>query len=251
MLIKHIGFTFLFLFSSVCLAQKQDSAPINPPDFSHVQNAIPRPLPLSPYGNPAFYEVNGKTYHVLKSANGYEATGFASWYGTKFNGKRTSSGEPYNMYAMTAASPTLPIPSFVEVVNLQNKKSIIVKVNDRGPFHDGRILDLSYAAATKLDILQHGTAHVRVIAIDTGTIDSHIPSHFLQVAAFTNNTNAKSFIGKLQTVVANQVSLTSKKIDKQDTIYRVLIGPVNTTQLASLQNTLTQHGYEKGFLTQG
>lgn len=250
MLKKIICTCLLVSVVSVCFAQEQDSAPINPPDVSNVPNAIPRPLPLSPYGNPPYYVVNGKTYKVLKSADGYEATGYASWYGTKFDGKRTSSGEPYNMYGMTAASPTLPIPSFVEVINLQNNKSVIVKVNDRGPFHEGRILDLSYAAASKLGMLKYGTAHVRVIAIDTGDYDKRVPAHYLQVAAFTNDQNAQKFVTQLQSIVNDQVTLASKKLDTHDTIYRVLVGPVDTTQLAALRKTLTKHGLEQGFLTQ-
>jgi len=248
---KYILCALLIFATTACLAQEKDSAPVNPPDFTHVQNAIPRPLPLSPYGNPPSYEVNGITYYVMKSAHGYEATGYASWYGTKFDGKRTSSGEPYDMYAMTAASPTLPIPTFVEVVNLQNNKSIIVKVNDRGPFHQGRILDLSYAAASKLGMLKHGTAHVKVIAIDTGPMNTQISKHYLQVAAFTNNKNAEQFIAKLQSEIENQVTLTSKSIDKDYRVYRVLIGPLEPTQLASLQKKLNKYGYEKTFLTQG
>lgn len=148
--------------------QIQDKAPVNPPDVSHVPDAKPTYLPYSKYGNPIYYDVNGVRYHVLSTSRGYKADGFASWYGTKFQGRRTSSGEPYNMYAMTAASTTLPIPSFVRVTNLANGKSVVVKVNDRGPFHTSRIMDLSYAAADKLDMLQHGTAPVRVEALNTG-----------------------------------------------------------------------------------
>lgn len=130
---------------------------------------IPRALPLSKYGNPDVYEVAGKYYQTMDSAKGYIEQGNASWYGAKFHGRLTSSREVYDMYEYTAAHRSLPIPTFVRVTNLANQKSIVVKVNDRGPFHDDRILDLSYAAALKLDVVKHGTAPVEVVAIDTDT----------------------------------------------------------------------------------
>ena len=129
---------------------RKDSAPTGNFDASRVPDAKPRKLPKSRYGNPKSYVVFGKRYHVLNSAEGYNKRGIASWYGTKFHGQLTSSREPYNMYAMTAASPNLPIPTFVRVTNLENGRTIIVKVNDRGPFASNRIIDLSYAAAKKL-----------------------------------------------------------------------------------------------------
>ncbi len=122
--------------------------------------------PRSKYGNPESYEVNGETYRVLPTARDYRERGLASWYGEDFHGKRTSSGEPYNMHAMTAAHRTLPLPSYVRVTNLQNRREVIVRVNDRGPFHDNRIIDLSFAAATELGIVRNGTAEVEVTAVD-------------------------------------------------------------------------------------
>lgn len=130
---------------------------------------IPSPLPLSKYGNPDVYEVAGKYYRTMDSAKGYREQGNASWYGAKFHGRLTSSREVYDMYEYTAAHRSLPIPTFVRVTNLKNQKSIVVKVNDRGPFHDDRILDLSYAAALKLDVIKHGTAAVEVVAIDVNS----------------------------------------------------------------------------------
>ena len=131
-----------------------------------IPDAIPKVEPRSRYGNPQSYVVFGKRYAVLKSADGYRKRGIASWYGTKFHGKRTSSGEPYDMYAMTAAHKSLPLPSYVRVTNLKNKRSVVVKVNDRGPFHENRIIDLSYAAAIKLGISDGGTGVVQVTVID-------------------------------------------------------------------------------------
>lgn len=123
--------------------------------------------PRSDRGNPPFYDVLGKRYYVLKTSKGYRATGVASWYGRDFHGLATSSGEPYNMHAMTAAHTTLPIPTWVEVTNLDNGKHVVVKVNDRGPFVDNRLIDLSYAAAQALDMVRNGTARVEVRALGT------------------------------------------------------------------------------------
>lgn len=143
------------------LAAVRAGAP-NPDD---VPNAVPVKEPLIPAANPPQYTVNGVTYHVLKTARGYVAEGIASWYGPKFQGKSTSSGESYDMYAMTAAHKTLPIPSYVEVTNLANGRKVVVRVNDRGPFEKGRLIDLSYIAALKLGIVGTGTARVRVRAL--------------------------------------------------------------------------------------
>ena len=127
---------------------------------------VPLELPRSRYGNPKTYEVAGQLYETMDSSLGYRERGIASWYGSKFHGRLTSSREVYDMYQLTAAHRSLPIPTFVEVTNLENGKSLIVKVNDRGPFHDDRLIDLSYAAAVKLDVIDKGTAPVEVRAID-------------------------------------------------------------------------------------
>jgi rare lipoprotein A len=135
-------------------------------EVAAIPDAVPRDEPLSPYGNPPEYEVEGRTYRVMRSSEGYEAEGIASWYGPNFHGRRTSSGEPYDMYRPTAAHRTLPIPTYVEVTNLENGRRVVVRVNDRGPFHDGRIIDLSYLAARKLGFVGAGTARVRVRALE-------------------------------------------------------------------------------------
>jgi rare lipoprotein A len=135
-------------------------------DASNTPDAVPKSEAKSTYGNPKHYVVNGKHYNVLKNANGYNKVGYASWYGNQFHGHLTSSHEAYNMYSMTAASTTLPIPTYVKVTNLENGRSVVVKVNDRGPFRSDRIIDLSYAAAKKLGYSSKGTALVRVTAID-------------------------------------------------------------------------------------
>ncbi|MEH6549495.1 MAG: septal ring lytic transglycosylase RlpA family protein [Pseudomonadales bacterium] len=144
----------------------QDYGPGVELDASKIKDAIPRNDPIRTAGNKSPYEIFGKTYHIMPSAKGYSEKGTASWYGKKFHGHKTSNGEIYDMYAMSAAHKTLPIPSYVRVTNLDNKRSTIVRVNDRGPFHGGRIIDLSYAAATKLGYSSSGTARVKVEAID-------------------------------------------------------------------------------------
>ncbi|MFC1748152.1 septal ring lytic transglycosylase RlpA family protein [Pseudomonadota bacterium] len=143
-----------------------DNAPRVNINHEAIPNAVPKVEPRSQYGNPATYSVNGKTYHTMSGSLGFIERGTASWYGTKFHGRLTSSRDTYNIYEMTAAHKSLPLPTYVEVTNLDNGKSIIVKVNDRGPFHDDRVIDLSYVAALKLDIVKSGTGRVEIRAID-------------------------------------------------------------------------------------
>ena len=145
---------------------KRDGPPREAVDVSRIPDAVPRVEPKSRYGNPDSYEVFGKRYYPLQSSRGYRERGVASWYGQKFHGRRTSSGETYNMHAMTAAHKTLPLPSYVQVTNLRNSRRVVVRVNDRGPFHPNRIIDLSHTAAAKLRMLGKGTALVEVRAID-------------------------------------------------------------------------------------
>lgn len=145
-------------------------------DPSQIPDAVPKNVPPSKNGNPSSYTALGKRYDVLKSAAGFTQTGRASWYGRQFRGGRTSSGEPYNMFAMTAAHKRLPIPSWVRVTNLDNHRQVVVKVNDRGPFHKGRIIDLSYVAARRLGIVGEGSAPVRIRTVTPETIDQPEPN---------------------------------------------------------------------------
>src|SRR5690606_30372050 len=142
------------------------------PDYVPDVEAIPEPevvdLPRSRYGNGPTYKVLGRTYRVLRDTEGFAETGLASYYGQKFHGRRTSNQEVYDMYAFTAAHKSLPLPSFARVTNLENGKSVVVRVNDRGPFHDGRVVDLSYAAAVKIGVHPRGTARVEVRALSPG-----------------------------------------------------------------------------------
>lgn len=239
-----------------CAVKVQDSAPTNyQRDWRTIDDATPQDEPFSRYGNPDNYEVFGKTYQVMASNTGFSEKGLASWYGTKFHGQRTSSGETYDMYAMTAAHKSLRIPSYVEVINLNNNRKAIVKVNDRGPFHEGRVIDLSYAAATKLGVAEVGTAPVmiRVIEIDK---EETLPSNqeaavgesiveekvtsteklagdqfYIQVAAFSNEKNALRMLNDLKEKkfksVRIHVDAAQEKI-----LYRVRIGPVPTASIA-------------------
>lgn len=143
----------------------QIAQPINPSDLSQVPDAVPRDEPRSALGNPPFYVVAGRRYAVMANAGGYLERGVASWYGADFHGLRTSTGEPYDMFAMTAAHKTLPLPCYARVTNLANGRSVVVRINDRGPFVANRIIDLSYTAAVKLDMVRNGTAFVQVEAL--------------------------------------------------------------------------------------
>jgi rare lipoprotein A len=155
---------------------RQDGAPLRRLDPDSIKDAVPRRDPITAAGNKNPYTVLGKTYQLLPSSRGYRARGTASWYGTKFHGESTSNGERYDLYAMTAAHCTLPIPTYVQVTNLENHRQAIVRVNDRGPFVNDRLIDLSYAAAVKLGYAQKGTALVEVVAID---VDNWPPSKAL------------------------------------------------------------------------
>ena len=149
--------------------QADDNGPAAPPiDVSTIAEPVPKIEPRSHYGNKQIYSVLGQTYNLLPTAHGYVERGLASWYGNKFHGYMTSSFEPYDMYAFSAAHKTLPLPSYARVTNLANGKSVIVRINDRGPFHENRLIDLSYAAAVRIGIWPKGTGMVEVRAIDAG-----------------------------------------------------------------------------------
>jgi len=241
-------FSILILsLNSVACVNHRDKAPT---DFvpDDTPDAIPANEPLSRYGNSPTYTVRGKTYRVLENASGFTQSGIASWYGTKFHGKKTSSGEPYNMYAMTAAHKTLPLPTYVEVTHKGNGRKIILKVNDRGPFHDDRILDLSYAAARKLGISDTGTGEISLRTIDTSALDLTTRKVVLpvpitsegkvtrgkilvQVAAMSSEAAAEKMARRLR---ANNIpSVRIHMIENDDgKLYRVRIGPIPDVDLA-------------------
>ncbi|HVC00642.1 MAG TPA: septal ring lytic transglycosylase RlpA family protein [Steroidobacteraceae bacterium] len=229
-----------------------------PIDVWAVPNAVPRVEPRSPYGNPPFYDVFGKRYYVRRRCRGYDKRGVASWYGPGFYEDQTSTHEPYDMYAMTAAHKTLPLPCYVRVTNLQNGRSVIVRVNDRGPFVKNRIIDLSYAAAVKLGMLRKGTAMVEVRSIDPtapwtapgpGTANAADPAGasaaaaapatapattapraapvalFIQTGAFADPANAERLLHKLRDNGYADSFVRDAEIGGRR-LYRVRIGPV-------------------------
>ena len=240
------GFTLLaFIVMLVSCGQVKDSAPVNySKQWHEIPDAVPASVTRSKYGNPDSYEVFGETYYVKDSAEDFQQKGIASWYGNKFHGQRTSSGEDYNMYAMTAAHKTLPIPVFVEVTNHDNGRKAVVKVNDRGPFHEGRIIDLSYAAATKLGVAQTGTANVSIRVVTSESDKNRQRSAavveprvieggklYVQIAAFSSEDNALSHLGKLQDEGFSDVRLHIES-KKGKALYRVRIGPLPSEQVA-------------------
>jgi rare lipoprotein A len=220
-----------------------DGAPVRPPDVTRIPDPVPRAEPRSSRGNPPFYEVMGKRYYVMNDAGNYRELGVASWYGTKFHGRLTSSGEPYDMYAMTAAHKTLPLPTYVRVTHRGNGRSIIVRVNDRGPFVGERIIDLSYAAAVRLGMHNEGTALVDVEVIAPpatggmapagGTAQltpvtaqaQHAQAVWLQVGAFSDEANAARLQSRLAGEGVKDV-VTAPENRGRQTIYRVRIGPM-------------------------
>jgi rare lipoprotein A len=212
---------------------RHDGAPKRRVDVSHIKSPTPKRLHVSRYGNPDTYTVLGKTYHTRKTGKGYDKVGYASWYGTKFHGHRTSSGEPYDMYAMSAANKVLPIPCYVKVTNLENHRAVIVKVNDRGPFKDGRIIDLSYVAALKLGVFKHGTAKVRVQYIDPDMNVKQVgfKNLTIQAGAFYNKSNALKRMLLLTEKLKTSVYLTHSIVNHKK-LYRVNVGPIKTVKAA-------------------
>ena len=210
-----------------------------PIDPDSVPDAIPQHEPLSATGNNP-YTALGKRYHPLPTAAGYVRRGTASWYGKKFHGRRTSSGEPYDMFAMTAAHPVLPLPSYVRVTNLDTGKSVVVKVNDRGPFLHDRIIDLSYLAAHKLGIAAEGTGRVEVRAIipngdgaAPGQGDQTTPTTLLQVGAYAKHDNARHMRRLLELAGYRVTPLTTTHPpDRQTPLYHVRVGPFPHPQKA-------------------
>ena len=246
---------FVLLLSSCGI---RDSAPLNyTKQWHEIPDAVPTSVSRSRYGNPDSYSVFDETYYVMDSADSFQQKGRASWYGNKFHGQRTSSGEAYNMYAMTAAHKTLPIPVFVEVTNIDNGRKAIVKVNDRGPFHEGRIIDLSYAAATKLGVAKTGTANVTIRVVRSEADKNRQRSNavvespdtgdgklYVQVAAFATEENALQHLGKLQGEGFNDVRLHIES-KKGKAVYRVRIGPLPSEHIAEqVVSQLKQNKYQ-------
>ncbi|HYB33616.1 MAG TPA: septal ring lytic transglycosylase RlpA family protein [Steroidobacteraceae bacterium] len=228
------------------------AAPPPPANIEAIPDAVPHPEPRSAHGNPAFYDSQGRRYYVLAVADGYVERGVASWYGPTFHGGHTSSGEAYDMYAMTAAHKTLPLPSYVRVTNLSNGKSVVVRVNDRGPFAANRLIDLSYTAAAKLDMIRQGTTLVEVQALTPGVPDhltrsaalpaSAPPALYMQVGAFADPSNAQRLLARLQ-VAGFTVAFVATPPASEPQLYRVRLGPVGSvSEYDQLFSRLTAFG---------
>lgn len=225
-----------------------------PPDLNAIPDAVPRAEPRSRSGNSSQYSVFGVSYRVLEKAAGYRERGGASWYGKKFHGHTTASGERYDMFAMTAAHKTLPLPSYVRVTHLGNGRSVVVKVNDRGPFHKGRIIDLSYAAAARLDMLTSGSAQVEVTALVPGeqplqhrsqdTASAAAAPGFLQVASFIDPINAVNLREELSQRKLGPTAIWTES-EGEMTWHRVVVGPFADTAVAhAAVAELRQRGLE-------
>ncbi|MEM9056074.1 MAG: septal ring lytic transglycosylase RlpA family protein [Pseudomonadota bacterium] len=234
-------------------ALRGDGPPPSEPDLSQVEEPTPRPEAYSRGGNPPFYEVFGKRYYVLPTHEGYKEEGVASWYGAKFHGRKTSNGEVFDMYAISAAHKTLPLPTFARVTNLRNGTSIVVRINDRGPFVNNRLIDLSYAAALKLDMVRDGTTLVSVEAISPESLIEAPPiapvlepaapattaaapaaattrsAVYVQVGAFAEADNAQRLAARL---TRNGVENVFVREDPRDglAVYRVRFGPVESIE---------------------
>lgn len=218
-----------------------DGPPNVPFDVDAVPEPVPKDEPLARYGNHSPYEVMGKRYKVLPKRSGYVQRGTASWYGTKFHGRLTSTREPYDMYAFTAAHKTLPLPSYARVTRLDNGKSVTVRINDRGPFVGDRLIDLSYAAAVKLGVHLSGTAPVEVRVLEPGDdpnaarpappaqrtppivqASGHL---YVQVGAFSTRDNAFAYRRRLESAGFDDVRVYSAR-SGSGTVWRVRIGPL-------------------------
>jgi len=245
----------VFALLASCAGDKpKEAEPVDGPSLSglraeDVADATPRPEPLARYGNQSPYEVFGRKYHVLASSKGYHERGVASWYGSKFHGRRTSSGEPYDMHLATAAHKSLPLPTYAEVTNLGNGRKVIVKINDRGPFKDGRLIDLSYGAALRLGMIGTGTARVEVRAIDVGhteTVAAAAPppregDTWLQAGAFSRREGAEDLAGRLRGARLEPVS-----INDSGGLFRVWLGPFGSAaEVESVINKAIELGFER------
>lgn len=243
-----------------------------PADIMMIPDAIPMHEPRSRGGNGPEYTVFGETYVVKDESHGYRENGWASWYGKKFHGHLTANGETYDMFAMTGAHKTLPIPSYVRVTHLENGKSVIVRINDRGPFHDGRIIDLSYAAAARLGMLKHGSARVQVEAVLPGVPASALgqvataptptirasmsappdrtptlsangaPAGYWQAGAFTVVANANALYDALMRTALRPVSI-HELLRGEQRWHRVVVGPFSSkAEGESARQSLVSNG---------
>jgi len=226
----------------------EDSAPLRTIEAVDVDDAVPRADPILSAGNKSPYTVLGMSYEVMDDAQNYRERGVASWYGTKFNGRKTSNGETFNLYKATAAHKTLPIPSYARVTNLSNGRSIVVRINDRGPFHADRLIDLSYGAAVKLGYMELGTAPVEVEVLNVAGVDDRRNAvggnyRYVQLGAFGAGSSAQKLRSELQGLVSAPV-IVSPVQSGNKTLYRVRVGPVSSgNEMLEVQQVLHDNGY--------
>lgn len=243
------------ILSSCSTVTDKDRGPSRDVDVTQVPDAVPRKEPKSRYGNPKSYVVFGKRYYTMDSSDGFSQRGIASWYGEKFHGRKTSSGEVYDMYQMTAAHKELPLPTYVRVTNVSNGRQAVLRVNDRGPFHGNRVIDLSYAAAKKLDIVAKGTALVDIQVIDGHTpattrpvapvrvadAGGPVPFH-LQVGAYSDLKNAEDMREKIRYLINEPVGILEASSNGRK-LFRVRIGPLLTINASDvIVRTLSDAG---------
>ncbi|MBO1518491.1 septal ring lytic transglycosylase RlpA family protein [Oceanisphaera sp. DM8] len=246
---------------------RQDKPPVTAPNLDHIQDAVPRYEPYTRGGNKN-YTVWGKDYEVWQEVENYRDEGMASWYGAKFHGYHTSNGEVYDMYTMTAAHKHLPLPSFLRVTNKENGKQVVVRVNDRGPFHEGRVVDLSYAAAYKLGMLDTGTTAVKVELIKVAPTktsqkpqDGHKPSAVSQQTAHSLEKNEAVAPNKHIQLLATRSSDKAKqlaaqlskkygfpaRVERQSEWYRLQMGPIPNSKTQATLKQLIAEGYAQAY----
>ena len=254
---KYSLLASLVLLTSCAEQEKRESEPVVisdgrpeqvPVDIAAISDAIPLYEPWSPSVNPESYVVLGKTYKVLADNKGFKQQGIASWYGTKFHQKKTATGETYDMFKMTAAHKTLPIPSYVQVTNLDNQRSVIVKVNDRGPFHEHRVIDLSYAAAVKLGIEQAGTGFVEIRAVQPGDakVAAEAKKIYYQIGAFSVLENASSLQEKIALAELTKSRIVSS-VGPESSLFKLQIGPISSvTEADDMTQKLKKIGIQSG-----
>ncbi len=253
--LRYWAFGMLAAILGGCTATgtTKDGAPKGHVDATLIPDALPQPH----YGRfkHSPYKLNGVRYKPLKTANGYDKVGLASWYGTKFHGKQTANGEIYDMFKMTAAHKTLPLPSYVKVTNLENNRSVVLRVNDRGPFHGDRLIDVSYVAAKKLGFAEDGVSKVKIEGIDPeaflaakGRKNDQKSLVYLQLAALKNFHSAHLLRREVFDKLGVNVSVVSAQ-NEPDSYYRVRVGPVESPeQMEQLLEQLAEARYDTPFV---
>ena len=251
------------IFSLLLISCAKDKATVQEPvdgpstrdiKASDVVDAVPRNEPLARYGNHSPYEVFGKTYHVMASSKGYHERGVASWYGSKFHGRRTSSGEPYDMHLATAAHKSLPLPTYAEVNYLDYGRKVVVKINDRGPFKHDRLIDMSYGAALRLGMTETGTARVDVRVIDVSDQKPAVTTTAYPAPATTNNEETwlqAGAFGKRNgaeqlTLQLRRAGVSPVSIRGAGGLFRVWLGPYNgQSEVESVIRQVIELGFER------